>query len=66
MFAKENKNQINDYSDQGEEGKEKVLNEKLSELYIHHLIIQIKLKELLWDFDALSLYPSAMWDENSI
>ena len=21
---------------------------------------------LLWDFDAVSLYPSAMWDENSI
>ena len=26
---------------------------------------QIKLDELLWDFDAVSLYPSAMWDENS-
>ena len=21
---------------------------------------------MLWDFDAVSLYPSAMWDENSI
>ena len=26
----------------------------------------MKLNELLWDFDAVSLYPSAMWDENSI
>ena len=24
------------------------------------------LVHLLWDFDAVSLYPSAMWDENSI
>ena len=22
--------------------------------------------KILWDFDAVSLYPSAMWDENSI
>ena len=27
---------------------------------------QIKLDELLWDFDAVSLYPSAMSDEKSI
>ena len=26
----------------------------------------MKLDELLWDFDAVSLYPSAMWNENSI
>ena len=27
---------------------------------------EIKLDELLWDFDNVSLYPSAMWDEKSI
>ena len=27
------------------------------------MVKQINLYELLWDFDALSLYPSAMWDE---
>ena len=27
---------------------------------------QIELVQLLWDFDAVSLYPSAMWDEKSI
>ena len=26
----------------------------------------IELIHLLWDFDAVSLYPSAMWDEKSI
>ena len=40
--------------------------EKISQLPIHQLIKQIKLDELLWDFDAVGLYPSAMWDENSI
>ena len=42
------------------------MNEKLSQLPIHQLIKQIKLDDLLWDFDAVSLYPSAMWDENNI
>ena len=49
-----------------EEEKEKYINDKLSQLPIHQLIKQMKLDELLWDFDAVSLYPSAMWDENSI
>ena len=26
----------------------------------------MELIHLLWDFDAVSLYPSAMWDEKSI
>ena len=38
----------------------------MSKLPIHQLIKQSKLDEFLWDFDAVSLYPSAMWDENSI
>ena len=27
---------------------------------------KLKLIELLWDFDCVSLYPSAMWGKNSI
>ena len=38
----------------------------MSELPIHQLIKRRKLDELLWDFDAVSSYPSAMWDEKSI
>ena len=38
----------------------------MSQRPIHQLIKQIKSDELLWHFDANSLYPSAMWDENSI
>ena len=26
----------------------------------------MKINELLWDFDCVSLYPSAMWGKNSI
>ena len=37
----------------------------LGQLPIHQLLKQIELDELLWDFGAVSLYPSAMWDENS-
>ena len=33
---------------------------------MHQLIKQIELDELLWDFDAVSLYPSALWDDKSI
>ena len=39
---------------------------KLSNLRIHKLLKQIELIHLLWDYDAVSLYPSAMWDEKSI
>ena len=66
IFEKEFENQFDDYRNENEEDKEKYINEKLSQLPIHQLKKQIKLEELLWDFDAVSLYPSAMWDEKSI
>ena len=66
IFEKEYENQFDDYRDEDIDEKEKYINEKLSQLPIHQLIKRIKLIELLWDFDATSLYPSAMWDEKSI
>ena len=66
IFEKEYENQFDDYRDEDIDEKEKYINEKLSQLPIHQIIKQIKLDELLWDFDATSLYPSAMWDEKSI
>ena len=65
-YEKEYENQFNDYRDENVEEKEKCINKKISQIPIHHIIKQIKLDEILWDFDANSLYPSAMWDENSI
>ena len=64
IYEKEYENQFKYYRD--EDVDEKKINEKLSKLPIHQLIKQIKLDELLWDFDALSVFPSAMWDENSV
>ena len=66
IFKKEYENQFNDYGDEGVEEKEKFVNEKLSKLPIRQLLKQIKLDEVLCDFDAVSSYPLAMWDENKI
>ena len=41
-------------------------NKKLGELPIHQLLQQLSLNDLLWDFDAVSLYPTAMSDGKSI
>ena len=65
-FEKEYENQFNDYRDENEEDKEKYINEKLGDLRLHKLIQKIEIIHLLWDFDAVSLYPSTMWDEKSI
>ena len=66
IVEKEYENQFNAYKNEDVKEKEKFINENLSKLPIHQLIKRIKLDELIWDFDAVSLYPSAMWDENSI
>ena len=66
VFEKEYENQFDDYRLENEEEKEKYINKKLSELRLHKILKRIELIHLLWDFDAVSLYPSAMWDESSI
>ena len=66
IYKKEYEDQFNDYRDEDVDEKEKYINEKLGNLRLHKLIKQIELIHLLWDFDAVSLYPSAMWDEKSI
>ena len=45
--------------------KKKNTSEKLGELPIHQFLQQLSLNDLLWDFDAVSLYMSAMSDEKS-
>ena len=66
IFEKEYEDQYNDYRDEDIEEKEKYINQKLNNLRLHKIIKRIELIHLLWDFDAVSLYPSAMWDEISI
>ena len=67
-IEKEYENKLNDYSHINLEEKEKYIIEKLCKLPIDRLVKQIELNELLCDYDAVSLYPSAtsaMWDEKS-
>ena len=64
-LEKEYENDFDNYGDEDVDEEEKFIHEKLSQLPIHQLIKQIKSDEILWDYDANSLYPSAMWDENS-
>ena len=66
IYEKEYESQFNDYRLENEDDKEKYINEKLGNLKILKLLKQIELVHLLWDYDAVSLYPSAMWDEKSI
>ena len=66
VFEKEYESQFNDYRNENVEDKEKYIKEKLSNLRLHKIIKQIELIHLLWDFDAVSLHPSAMWDPKSI
>ena len=45
---------------------DKYINKKVGELPIQKLSQEISSKDLLWDFDAVSLYPCAMSDEKLI
>ena len=45
---------------------EKNINKNLGELPSHRLLQQLILDDLLCGYDCVSLYPSAMWDKNSI
>ena len=66
IFDKEYEDQFNDYRHENIEGKERYIIEKLSNLRLHKRIKRMEIIHLLWDFDAVSLYPSAMWDPKSI
>ena len=66
IFEKEYESNFSDYRDENVEEKEEFINEKLSELPFHQLITRLKIIELLWVFDCVSLDPSAMWDNISI
>ena len=66
MFEKEYENNFDDYRNEDADEKEKYINEKLSNLRLQKLIQRIELTHLIWDFDAVNLYPSAMWDGKSI
>ena len=66
IVEKEYESKIKDYRDIHEEEKEKITIENISQQPINQLFQRRKLNEILWDYDAVSLHPSAMWQEKSI
>ena len=66
ILKEEYESKFKDYRDMDEEEMEKYINRKLGELPIHQFLKQLSLNDLLWSYDANSLYPSAMSDDMSI
>ena len=57
---------FNDYRDNDGQERTEHINKELNKLPIHKKIQKLNLNDVMMDFDATSLYPSAMWDENSV
>ena len=55
-----------DYRDIDEEERTEHINKELNKLPIHKKLQKLDLNDVMMDFDATSLYPSAMWDKNSV
>ena len=66
IFKKEIESSFDDYRDKEVKKMEKYIKEELTKIPSHHTSKQLSLGDLLWEFDDISLYPSAMWDEKSI
>ena len=66
QYAKEFDSKYDDYRDIDQKEKEKYVNKKLNMLSIHKELSKLNSNKTQMDFDATSLYPSAMWDENSV
>ena len=65
-YANEFDSKYDEYRDIDQKEKEKYVNKKLNMLSIHKELSKLNSNKTQMDFDATSLYPSAMWDENSV
>ena len=65
-YEKEFDSKYNDYRDFNPKEKEKYVNEKLNKLPIHKELSKLDSNKTQISYDATSLYPSAMWDCNSV
>ena len=63
-FEKENESKFNEYRIIDVDEMQNYINSQKSDLPVHQLLKQIKLIDLLREFDAVSSYPSAMWDKS--
>ena len=66
FIKEEYESKFDDYRKINEDEMSEYINRKLGDLPIHGILQQLNLNDLLWDFDAVSLYPSALSDEKSI
>ena len=66
LIEDEYDSKFNDYRDNDEEEKTEHVKNELNILPIHKKSQKLNLNDVMMDFDATSLHPSAMWDENSL
>ena len=66
IIENEYDSQFNDNRDIDEEERTEHINKELNKLQIHKKIQKLDVNDVMMDFDATSLYPSAMWDEKSV
>ena len=62
IIKEEYESKFDDYRKIDDEQMKKHSDENLVELPLYQFVQQLSLKIFLWDFDAVSLYPSAMGD----
>ena len=66
QYAKEFDSKYEDYRDIDQKEKAIYVNRKLNMLSIHKELSKLDSNKTQIDFDATSLYPSAMWDKKSV
>ena len=66
LYVKEFDSKYDDYRDIDQKEKEKYVNRKFNKLPIHKELSKLNSNKTQMAYGAYSLYPSAMWDENSV
>ena len=66
QYTKEFDSNYDEYRDVDEKERTEFIDKKLNMLPIHKELSKLNSNKTQMDFDASSLYPSAMWDENSV
>ena len=66
IIEEESDSKFKDYRDIDVEERTEHINKELNKLPIHKKLQKLNHNDVMMDFDATSLYPSAMWDQNSV
>ena len=66
QYGKEFDSNYDDYREINQKEKEKYVNKKLNMLPIHKELSKLDSNKSQMNFDGTSLYPSAMWDSDSV